>query len=268
MLEILHLIFESPTGGTFSGFMFCFKFLLFQWWPWKTIILEGESRHLLHICSSCSSDLWSSSHVVSYPCFVFFAKKFVVLSCHFRRQRDSEKSAVTSRGDVSYGCWWYYFYSRASYSLGRLDNVDFSPELSNHFFTLLEHQRGRRAIPYPPKVSFSWNVWKRNCFLATFLTPYSYSSFNIGNRKPGTRWGDSVLLVFFAKCLLKVSKVVVGILSVLLKFGFRSDLVGIHSFIIHNPAENLVALTCVESRTALLTSRWVAKCSVNHPRVF
>lgn len=29
----------KPDTGTFSGFMFCFKFLLFQWWPWKTIIL-------------------------------------------------------------------------------------------------------------------------------------------------------------------------------------------------------------------------------------
>lgn len=235
-------------GGTFVGFMFCFKFLLFQWWPWKTIILEAESRQLLHICSSCSCDLWSSSHVVRYPCFVFLARKFVVLSCHFRRQRGSEKSAVTSRGDVSYGFWWYYFSSRASYSLGRLDNVDFSPGLANHFSILLEHQRGGWAIPSPPEVCFSWNTWKRNRSLAAFLAPYSYSSLNIGNRKPVTSWEDSVLLVFFAKCLLKVSKVIL-ILNIPLKFGFRSDLVSIHSFVIPGPAENVVALTCVESRT-------------------
>lgn len=64
-----------------------------------------------------------------------------------------------------------------------------------------------------------------------------------------------MLIAFFAKCLLGVSKmqtIIFGILSVSLKFNFKS--VEIHCFVIHDAVENLVALVCVESRKSLLTS--------------
>lgn len=65
--------------------------------------------------------------------------------------------------------------------------------------------------------------------------------------------GDSVLAVFFAKCLLKISKmqmITLDILGVALKFDFKRDLARIHCFVIHSAVENLVALTCMGSRTS------------------
>lgn len=95
--------------------------------------------------------------------------------------------------------------------------------------------------------------------------PSSFNSFNIRKKKVVTYSGDSTLIAFFAKCLLKVSKiqtVIFGIVSVPLKFNFKS--VKINCFVIHNLSENLVALVCVESRKSLLTLWWLVKSDANH----
>lgn len=129
---------------------------------------------------------------------MFLAKKFVVLSCHFRRQKDSEKSPVTIKVKLVVAFDGITSTAKHLRALRHLDNFDFFPELSNHFSILLEHRRGRWAILYPPKVCFSCSVRNRNVFLA-FLTPYSYSSFNIRKKKVICS-EDSVLIILFAKC--------------------------------------------------------------------
>lgn len=55
------------------------------------------SRHLLHICSFCWSAFWSSYCVVKVIHLLCSLPKFVVLTCQFRRQKDSRKSPVTSK---------------------------------------------------------------------------------------------------------------------------------------------------------------------------
>lgn len=99
--------------------------------------------------------------------------------------------------------------------------------------------------PCPPKVYFSCSLWNRSVFFVFFLISTLSIALILERKKVVTCSGDSVLLVFFAKCLLKVSKmqtIIFGIVCVSLKFNFKS--VKMHCFVIHYPIENLVALVC------------------------
>lgn len=90
----LCLMLVSLTLEPFQDLRFASNFSYFRVKPEKPSLYKAESRHLLHICSFCSPEFQSSCHAVSFPFFVFYAKKFVGLSCHFRRQEDGKKSFV------------------------------------------------------------------------------------------------------------------------------------------------------------------------------
>lgn len=161
---------------------------------------------------------------------MFLARKFVVLSCHFRRQKNSKKSSVTSKvmlvvtfdGITSTaehltasGIWviWTFLLS--------------SPTLFIFCWSIREADGPRL---YPPKVCFSCNLWNRNVFFLYFLTPTLSIALILERKKVVTCSGDSVLIAFFVKSLLKVLKiqtVTFGIVSVSLQFNFKS--VKIHS---------------------------------------
>lgn len=97
MLEVLHLMFESLTQGPSLDLCSASSFCYFSGDPEKLSFYKQRAD----TCSTsvllfiCLLKLFPCCY--SYPSFVFLAKKFVVLSCHFRRQKDSEKSPVTSK---------------------------------------------------------------------------------------------------------------------------------------------------------------------------
>lgn len=83
-------MFESLTGGPASSFCY------FSGDPEKTSFYKERADTC--VTSVPSVHLPSEALLtLRYPSFVFLANKFVVLSCHFRRQKDSEKSPVTSK---------------------------------------------------------------------------------------------------------------------------------------------------------------------------
>lgn len=112
--------------------------------------------------------------------------------------------------------WWYYFYCRACYNLGCLGGFAFFPELSNHFSLLLEHWRGRWTVLYPPKNRcFSHSVWNRNVFLFFLFSPYSkvtIVALILGKKKNNVFRRFTV--IFFAKHLLKISKIQTSIFGI------------------------------------------------------
>lgn len=247
--------------GTFSGFVFCFRFFVISVvTPKSHHFISREQAPALHLflLFICVPKLFPCCY--SYLSFVILARKFVVLSCHFRRQKNSKESCVASKvmlAVVFDGVTSTTEHLSASGIWIILTFLLSSPIIFIFCWSIREADGPK---PYPPKVCFSCNLWNRNVFFVFFLTPTLSIALILERKKVATCSGDSALIPFFAKYLLKVSKIqtiICGIVNVSLKFNFKS--VKIHCFVIHNPVENLVALICLGSRKSLLILWWLVK---------
>lgn len=152
----------------------------------------------------------------SYPSFVFLAKKFVVLSSHFRRQKDSKKSPVTSK--VMLVVAFDGITSTAEHLTSSGIWIILTSLLSSPtIFLFCWRIRGADGQYCILLRSVLAAIYEEKCIFGRLPCPYFYSSFNVRKKKIVTYSGDSVLIICFAKSLLKVSKIqtiIVGILSV------------------------------------------------------
>lgn len=138
--------------------------------PKSQHFISREQAPVLHLflLFICLPKLFSCCY--SYLSFVFLARKFVVLSCYFRRQKNSKKSSVASK--VMLVVAFDGITSTAGYltASGIWIILTFLLSSPNIFIFCWSIREADGPRSYPPKVCFSWLYETEMYFL--FSSPH------------------------------------------------------------------------------------------------
>lgn len=113
---------------------------------------------------------------------MLLARKVVILSCHFRRQKNSKKSFVASKVMLVVVFDWITSTAEHLTASGIGIILTFllsSPTIFIFCWSIREADGPR---PCPPKVYFSCSLWNRSVFFVFFLIP-TLSITNIRKKK-------------------------------------------------------------------------------------